>query len=146
MEVDKSSRPRGFQPGNKLSTGRPKGSRNAVQVVLEQIGRDNIEKVYDVMLNQALNGRFEAARYILDKVIPDTKEGYVDLPLPCIDSLEKVAEAQEIILQHLAMGAITADNAGKIFNLVEFRCKTNERLEYSNIFNQLMLDQDEDEI
>ena len=130
METNKSAGPHRFQPGNKFGTGRPKGSRNAVQLILEQIGPDNIEKVYNTMLNQALNGRFEAARYILDKVTPNGKGGYVDLPLPCIDSIEKVAEAQEIILQHLAMGAITADDAGKIFNLVELRCKTNERLRY----------------
>lgn len=137
MEANESTRPRGFQPGNKLSNGRPIGSRNAVQLVLEQIGRDNVENVYDVMLNQALNGSFEAAKYILDKFLPNAKGNYVNLPLPKIDSLEKVAEAQDTIVQHLSNGAITPDDAGKIFDLIECRRKTNDMVENSNMFNQI---------
>jgi len=137
MEVNERTRPQGFQPGNKLSAGRPKGSRNAVQLVLEQIGRDNLEKVYDVMLNQALNGSFEAAKYILDKVLPNAKGNFVNLPLPHIDSLEKVAEAQDTIVQHLSDGTISPDDAGKIFDLIECRHKTNDLLENSSMFNQM---------
>ncbi len=81
---------------------------------------------------------------VLDKLIPNTKGAYVNLPLPHIDSLEKVAEAQEIILQHLAMGAITTDEAEKIFNLIEFRCETNEKLKNTNMLNQLMFGRSND--
>ena len=124
--ADTTTRPKGFQPHNTLGRGRPKGSRNAVQRVLDQIGLDNVEGVYQVVLGLALKGNLDAAKFLIDKVIPDAKGQRVNLTIPDMDTIEDVGKAQDVIFQGVAGGDISTDDGTKLYHLTELRRKTFE--------------------
>lgn len=60
---------KGFQPGNTLGKGRPKGGYNKDRIVRECISDEELKLLINVLKDKALKGDTEAAKMIV-KLLP----------------------------------------------------------------------------
>src|SRR5215217_8031542 len=79
--VKKAPKKRGpgrpFPPG---SPGRPKGSRNKRTVLAEQIMSEDLEAITRAVSRAALQGDVQAARVVLDRLVPIRRGRPVEFP------------------------------------------------------------------
>lgn len=79
-EEEKPKKKTGFQPGHKLSHGRPVGSKNRVTILKEAIKNDSEEvilkhfpKIVDAVCKKAEKGDLRAAKLLFDRILPAKK-------------------------------------------------------------------------
>ena len=130
-EIVKKVKPTTFKPGNKAGKGRPHGARTNGQVALEEIGQDAAENAYRVIVTAALTGETKgdvgACKYIVDRCSPVRKGARVKLDLPkIINTVDDLNEATESVMQMMASGKISLEEATLICGVIEFRSKTIE--------------------
>lgn len=113
-----------FQARNSYSPGRPKGSRNKTTLIIEQIGLDNAEKVYLKVVELAMDGDFNACKFLLDRVYPPQKSRKFSLefygPTKTIQDINAVSEH---VLKLAIEGEISFEEAEECGKLLEQRMK-----------------------
>ena len=101
-----------FTKGNKASPGRPPG-RGVVAELREKLAQD-VDKVINIVREQALAGDPQAIRILLDRVLPSLRP--VELPTP-LDLPEcNLAHQAHAVVLAVASGDITATEAQKIIS------------------------------
>ena len=124
-----AKRGRPFETGNKFGHGRPVGSRNKNTLLVEELLDENSESLLQKALNLAKQGNIPMLRLLLDRVLPRPKDAPVSLgPLP-MNTPEELLQAQESVMQELALGQITPNQATEIFSLIEARRRVLETQE-----------------
>lgn len=100
-----------FAPGNKASPGRPPG-RGAVAEMREALAAD-LGSIIDTVKAKALTGDMQAARIILDRLVPSLRP--VDMPavltLPAGATLAGQAQA---VIDAAAAGELAPSQAAQI--------------------------------
>ena len=100
-----------FAVGNKASPGRPPG-RGTVAALRETLAQD-VDKIIEVLREQALAGDAQAIRIILDRVLPSLRP--IELPavltLPSSGTLADYARA---VVQAAADGNLVPSQAAQI--------------------------------
>jgi hypothetical protein len=123
----KRSRP--FEAGNKFSRGRPPGSRNQKTLLIEELLDENSESLLHKALNLAQQGNIPMLRLLLDRVLPRTKDAAVSIGLLPMRTPEELLQAQESVMQELALGQLTLNQVEQIFSLIEARRRLLETQE-----------------
>jgi hypothetical protein len=116
-----AKRGRPFEAGNKLGRGRPPGSRNQKTLLIEELLDENSESLLHKALNLAQQGNIPMLRLLLDRVLPRPKDAAVSIGLLRMRTPEELLQAQEGVMQELALGQLTPNQAEQIFSLIEAR-------------------------
>jgi hypothetical protein len=124
-----AKRGRPFEAGNQIGHGRPLGSRNKNTLLIEELLNENSESLMHKALNLAQQGNIPMLRLLLDRVLPRPKDAPVSIgPLPMSTPAE-LLQAQETVMQELALGQLTLNQAEQIFSLIEARRRVLETQE-----------------
>jgi hypothetical protein len=115
------------QPGN-LRGKRP-GSRNRASVVLDKMLADDGADVVQAVLAAVKGGDMQAARLVLDRIVPVRKGRPIRLDLPTIESAADVLTALSSTVAAMAEGEITPDEATVVAGVLETKRKAIETVE-----------------
>jgi hypothetical protein len=115
-----------FEAGNQFGKGRAEGSRNKVTLALEQLLEGDAPAITRKMIQLAKKGDPTSIRLCMDRVYPVRRERQLKLDLPEIHTADDVTAAFRAVIQSLAQGDITTDQAERISRLLEFGRKSIE--------------------
>ena len=115
-----------FQPGN---PGKPKGARHKKTVLMEKMLADDGEAVVKAVIEAARGGDMTAARMIVDRILPVPKGRHVSVDLPEMKSAADLPKAHGTILEAVAEGELTPDEASTLAGIGELRRKAIETSE-----------------
>ena len=121
-------KPRGrpFEAGNKHGRGRPQGSRNKATLFLEKIMIDDGEAVVRAVIEPAKRGDMQAARMILDRIVPVRRGRPTRLDLPAVETSADVLKAQAAIIEAMSCGDLTPDEAAVATGVIEAKRRAIE--------------------
>ena len=118
-----------FGKGNGGGPGRARGSRNRNTILLDEIAQDAAVGLLRTVIEAAQGGDLSAAKLVLDRVWPAAKSRPVCVNLPQIRTAADLVEAQAVITEALAAGAITPDEAAMFSSVIANQGKTLETAE-----------------
>ena len=105
------------QSGN--PKGRPKGSRNKATLLAIAAMEGELSDVVRVVIDAAKGGDMAAARLVVDKLIPATRELPLSIQLPPVASAEDCAKAQASFILAVASGTILPSEGEALASLIE---------------------------
>src|SRR5690348_11015791 len=109
-----------FKPGQSGNPqGKRPGSRNRASVVLDKMLADDGADVVQAVLAAAKRGDMQAARLVLDRIVPVRKGRSIQLDLPTIESATDVLKALSSTVSAMAVGDITPDEAAVVAGVLE---------------------------
>lgn len=118
-----------FQPGNKLSKGRPLGKRNKATEALQALLDGEGEQITRKAVELAINGDTTALRLCLERLIPPMRERRVSMSIPKLETAGDIAKALGTLLDSVASGEITPGEGQTIATLLEVQRKAIETAE-----------------
>ena len=122
MAADPLHRQRG-RPWPKGVSGNPKGrregSRNKATVMLERVLANDAEAVLKATIEAAKGGDMQAAKLVLDRVLPPRKGRPVGSDLPAIATAADVLRAQAVVVAAMGQGLISPDEAAVVSGVLE---------------------------
>lgn len=106
-----------FKPGN---PGKPKGARNRATQMLEALFEGEAEEIGRAALEAAKGGDVQAMKLILDRLAPARKTRHIAIELPRIETAADLLSAQGVVVEAMAGGQITPDEATEIGKVLEY--------------------------
>lgn len=117
MTVKKASNWKKGESGN--PKGRPKGSRNQATLLALAAMEGELDAIVRVMIDAAKKGDMAAARLVVDKLVPATKERPISIGLPSINEIKDCATAQAKVLEAVSCGDLLPGEGEAMSALVE---------------------------
>lgn len=105
-----------FAPGNPFG-GKPKGARHRVTRAIEALLEGQHAELTAKAVQMALAGDTVALRLCLDRLAPPRKDTPISIELPPVRTA-KDAEASAAVLETVAAGEITPDEAARVLALL----------------------------
>lgn len=112
------------QSGN--PRGRPKGSRNKATLLAIAAMEGELADVVRVVIDAAKGGDMAAARLVVDKLIPATRERPLSIALPAVVTAEDCATAQAKVLAAVAAGDLLPGEGEALSSLIEHQRRSME--------------------
>ncbi len=129
-EEQRSTRPRGFQPGQSGNPdGRPKGARNAATVAAEALLDGEAEALTRKCVEMALAGDTVALRLCLERILPARKSRSVAFDLPDVNQAADLVPAFAAVVKAMAAGEIAPDEAVTVAGVLEMKRKAIETVD-----------------
>lgn len=108
-----------FIAGNTFGkTGRPKGARNRATVTAETLLDGEAETLTRKAIELAKDGDTTALRLCLERILPVRKDTPVVFELPEIETVEDAVKVQACLIQAVADGDLSPDQAKSISGLL----------------------------
>jgi Family of unknown function (DUF5681) len=115
-----------FQKGSSGNPkGRPHGSRTKAALLTEQMLEGEQVEITRAVIDAAKNGDMAAMRIVMERLCP-VRARTVDFPLPPIETAGDVVKALGLVIQAMASGELTPDEASKVAALLENQRKAIE--------------------
>jgi hypothetical protein len=112
-------RGRPFAPGQSGNpAGRPVGARHKTTRAIEALLEGQHEALTQAAINKALEGDTTALRLCLDRIAPPRKDAPVSFTLPPIKTAADTVLASSSLLEAVAAGEVTPDEAGRVMALL----------------------------
>jgi hypothetical protein len=108
-------RGRPFQPGN---PGRPRGSKNKVTQIAEQLAEGQAQQLVQKALDLALAGDVSCLKMMLDRILPARKGQPINVVIPPIHSAQDALAAIAAICTALGEGRLTPDEITALSSVV----------------------------
>ncbi len=118
-----------FKPGNAGGPGRPRGVRNKATTVLEKMMTDDGADVVRAVIERAKDGEVQAARIVLDRILPIRRGRAVEIDLPVLKTAGDVVAGIGAVAQAMAEGEITPEEAQVMASVIEVQRKAIETTE-----------------
>jgi thioredoxin-like negative regulator of GroEL len=112
------------QSGN--PSGRPAGSRNKATILLDRLAEDEAEAIQRQVIEAAKEGDLKAAELILARIWPPRRGRPVRLELPPVRTAAEVSDGMAAVVDALAEGEVTPDEAATISAVLEARRRALE--------------------
>jgi hypothetical protein len=123
------------QSGN--PAGKPRGARNKVTLAVEGLMGQYAHQVTARMVKRAVDGDVGAARLILDRVAPIRRGRSVRLKLPNIEDAASVMAAQASLLNEVARGNLTPEEAESVSAMLGTYLKIVETVDIDRRLREL---------
>jgi Family of unknown function (DUF5681) len=112
------------QSGN--PKGKPKGARNKSTLAAEKLLEGSLDKICQRIEEEALNGNMQAAKMILDRVLPCRKDRVIQIDLPQIKTHEDVLSVIGCIVDAVGNGEISPSEGESLSRTIDLYSKTLE--------------------
>lgn len=122
------SRGRPFEAGNKYGTGRPAGSRNKATLALEALIGGEGEEIVRHILSEAKNGNTVYGKALLDRLLPPRKSAPISVEIPMVEAAADLEQVLIKVINDMATGEITPDEAQSITGVIANHIKLHESL------------------
>jgi hypothetical protein len=109
--------------------GKAKGTRNRATMLAMAILEKDLEAIAKKVTEAAIGGDLQAARMVLERLVPATKERPVQVTLPDTSKPEGITKAQAAILTAVAGGELTPSEGTALAGMVEQHRKALETQE-----------------
>ena len=123
------------QSGN--PQGRPAGSRNKASILLDKMADDEAEAIQRLVIDAAKTGDLKAAELLLARIWPPRRGRSVRIEFPPAEGAAGVSEAMAAVVDAMAAGDITPDEAATITGILEIRRKAIETQELADRISRL---------
>ena len=120
-------RPRGrpFEPGRSGNpSGRPKGARNKMSLLVEQLLEGEAEEMVRRLIELATGGDYRALKACLDRLLPAPRDRVVAVDLPSVDTVADLPRASAALIGAVADGELTPFEGSRIMTLLEAHLRT----------------------
>jgi hypothetical protein len=108
-----------FAPGMSGNpAGRPAGARHKVTLAIEALLEGQHEALTQKAVEKALEGDMTAMRLCLDRLAPPRKDSPISFALPPIRTAGDTVSASSALLESVAAGEVTPDEAGRVMALL----------------------------
>jgi hypothetical protein len=108
-----------FQPGQSGNpAGKPAGARHRTTLAVEALLEGEGEALTRKAIEKAMEGDTVALRMCLDRLAPPRKDSPIAVTLPSVRSAADAVEASVALLDAVAAGEITPDEAGRVMALL----------------------------
>jgi hypothetical protein len=114
------------QSGN--PNGRPAGSRNKATLLLDKLADDEAETIQRQVIEAAKGGDLKAAEIILARIWPLRRGRPVCLELPLVRTAAEVSDGMAALVEAMAAGQVTPEEAATVAAVLEIRRKLRHRL------------------
>ncbi len=108
-----------FQKGHPGGPGRPAGSRNSVNRLLDQVAVEGAETIVRKMVEVANEGDRVAARLVLNRIWSPPRGREVAIGLPEIRTPADLLAAHAVVAAALAEGTITPQDGAALSSVLE---------------------------
>jgi Family of unknown function (DUF5681) len=110
-------KPRGrpFKAGN---PGRPRGSKNKVTQLLEQLAEGQAEELFQKVLEGAMAGNVRCQQLLLDRIWPSRKAQPINVTMPPINNAQDALNAITAICNALGEGRLTPEEITALSSVV----------------------------
>jgi hypothetical protein len=119
-----------WAPGNKAGKGRPKGSRNRVTLVVEELLEGQAEALTQKLISRAMGGSTEAMKIIFGILAPPRKDRPISVALPQLETLTDLVAAHGAIIKHVASGEVSPSEGHALAALLELRRRAVEDIDF----------------
>jgi len=99
--------------------GRPKSSRNKATLLAIAAMEGELSDVVRVVIDAAKGGDMGAARLVVDKLIPATRERPLSIQLPSVGNAEDCVKAHAVVLAAVAAGDLLPSEGEALASLIE---------------------------
>ena len=107
--------------GKPFATGNPgkaKGTRHRVTRAIEELLEGEHEALTRTAIDKALTGDVVALRLCLDRLAPPRRDAPISITLPPIATAAETVTASSALLDAVAGGDVTPDEAGRVMALL----------------------------
>lgn len=70
--------------------GKPKGARHKSSLLAEKLFADEIQDICKSVIDEAKAGNMQAAKIVLDRLLPPRKDHFIEIDLPKIEGCSDV--------------------------------------------------------
>jgi hypothetical protein len=107
-----------FQKGQSGNpAGKPKGARHKTTLLAERLMQDDVEKIVNAVVADAINGDMTAAKIILDRIAPVRRSRA--FALPAVTCEADKAKAHEAVLDAVANGDLMPGEIRDVCRLID---------------------------
>ena len=118
---------KGFTKGlSGNSRGRAKGSRNKATILAEQLIEGEGEAITRKCIELAKGGDPTALRLVMERLLPRRRGRPIQINLPRIECRDDLAQAFDVVLDAMASGDVSPDEATMILPLLERKLQVAE--------------------
>jgi hypothetical protein len=117
--------------------GRPRGSRNATTIAIEQLLDGEAQTIARVAIEKAKAGDPIALRLVMERVAPVRRGRPVQFDLPDLEKAADLAPAMAGVLMATAAGDLTPEEASVIAGLLETKRRAIETGDLERRLEQL---------
>ena len=129
--VEKKITP-GFKKGQSGNpNGRPKGSRNRATLLAIAAIEGELDAIVRVVIDAAKAGDMVAARLVVDKLIPPSREVPIAIELPSIREISDCTTVQAMVFDAVASGQLLPDEGKTLSALAENHRRSLETADLS---------------
>lgn len=108
-----------FKKGHAGGPGRPPGSRNAANRVLDELASAGAESVLKKQIELAQSGDGRAAELVLKRAWSQPRGRLVEFELPAIVEAADVCQALDAVASAVASGVLTPEEGVAVAEIVE---------------------------
>ncbi len=118
-----------FKRGTKGGPGRSQGSRNKATIMLEKLMMAGGKAVVKAVITAAKNGDMQAAKMVVDRLVPVPRVRCVQIDLPAIETANDVLKALTATLAAMAAGELAPDEAATVAGVIEVKRRAVETVD-----------------
>jgi hypothetical protein len=126
-----------FEKGHPGGPGRPRGSRNAVNLLLDRLAEAEAETVVRKMLDVAAGGDRVAARLVLNRIWSVPKGRPIEVELPEIHTPEDLLVAHAAVAAAVSDGRLTPQEGASLATMLETHRRAFELVAQEQKIEQL---------
>lgn len=131
---------KGFPKGKSGNIkGRPKGSRNKISLLVQQLIDDNAEENIGKLIELANSGNFPALKFLAERHVPPMRSHPISIDLPSIKTPSEILEAYDQIWSAVGAGEINLDEMERLRAFLDAKQKAIDSAELVACMEKLEL-------
>ena len=110
-------------------SGKPKGIRHRSTLLAERLFGDEIRDICVSVIAEAKKGDMQAAKIILDRILPPRRDRLVAIDLPQIEKGVDLVQVMRHIVNAVSSGQISPSEGEALARILDIHAKTLELIE-----------------
>jgi hypothetical protein len=126
-----------FEKGHPGGPGRPRGSRNDVNLMLDQVAEEGVAAIVRKVMAAATEGDMKAARLVLGRAWTAPRGRPLQVELPAIDTPADLLAAHGAVAAAVSDGRLTAAESASLSTMLETHRRAFELVAQDQKIDQL---------